>query len=149
MEKKVSKQNGTPSIKEYSEILITLKTQIQDIQIKAVLAAHKELIKLYWHIGKTITEKQNNSDWGSSIIERLANDLQKEFPGISGFSRRNIFRMQAFYKAYQKVPQAVAQLENLEIFNIPWGHNAIILEKLKDTQTRLWYAQKTIEFRKN
>lgn len=146
MKKKVSKQNGTPSIKEYTEILITLKTQIQDIQIKAVLAAHKELIKLYWHIGKTITEKQNNSDWGSSIIERLANDLQKEFPGISGFSRRNIFRMQAFYKAYQKVPQAVAQLENLEIFNIPWGHNAIILEKLKDTQTRLWYAQKTIEY---
>lgn len=64
---------------------------------------------------------------------------------MEGFSRRNIFRMRAFYTSYQVVPQAVAQLEDLPIFSIPSGHNAVLLEKLKDTKTRLWYAQKTIQ----
>jgi predicted nuclease of restriction endonuclease-like (RecB) superfamily len=53
--------------------------------------------------------------------------------------------MQAFFLAYEKVPQAVAQIEELPVFNIPWGHNAVILEKIKNAQERLWYAQKTIE----
>ncbi|CDK30839.1 PDDEXK nuclease domain-containing protein [Candidatus Babela massiliensis] len=83
--------------------------------------------------------------WGTKVIEQLANDLQSSFPGMGGFSKRNVFRMRAFYLAYQKVPQAVAQLDNLPIFNIPWGHNAILLEKIKNNKERLWYAQKTIE----
>jgi predicted nuclease of restriction endonuclease-like (RecB) superfamily len=138
-------KSSAPTTKEYTATLVALKKQIREAQIKAALAANKELIMLYWQIGKTIAEKQKESGWGSSVIERLANDLQKEFPGIGGFSRRNIFRMQAFYLAYQEMPQLVAQFERLSIFNIPWGHNAIILEKLKDTRERLWYAQKTIE----
>ena len=146
MKKNALKQSRNPSIKEYTEILVALKKQIQATQIKAALAANKELIKLYWHIGRTITEKQKNSRWGSSIIERLANDLQKEFPGIGGFSRANIFRMQAFYVAYEKVSQPVRQLQELPIFNIPWGHNIRLLQKLKSNEERLWYAQKTIEY---
>lgn len=141
----IKHKNTTPSTKEYIETLVILKKQVQEAQIKSALAANKELIALYWRIGKTIAEKQKKSSWGSNIIERLANDLQKEFPGIAGFSRRNVFRMQAFYLAYQKVPQLVAQFENHVIFNIPWGHNVLILEKLKDSHERLWYAQKTIE----
>jgi hypothetical protein len=53
--------------------------------------------------------------------------------------------MKAFYQAYEKVPQVVAQLEGLPVFSIPWGHNALILEKVKDTAERLWYASKAIE----
>lgn len=143
--KEITKHSKNPSTKEYIEMLAALKKQIQETQIKATLAANKELIKLYWHIGKTLTEKQKNSRWGSSIIECLANDLQKEFPGVGGFSRANIFRMQAFYLAYEKVAQAVRQLEDLPIFNIPWGHNIRLLQKLKSNDERLWYAQKTIE----
>ena len=79
------------------------------------------------------------------MIERLANDLQKEFPGMSGFSRANIFRMQAFYTAYEKVAQVARQIEELLIFNIPWFHNVIIVHRLKNTAERLWYAQKAIE----
>lgn len=135
----------TVSTKEYAKTLLELKKQIQEAQVKAALSANKELIKLYWSMGKTIAEKQETSGWGTSIIEQLAKDLQNAFPGLEGFSRRNIFRMRAFYIAYQKVPQPVAQIPELPIFNIPWGHNAILLEKVKDTNERLWYAQKAIE----
>ncbi|MCB1108225.1 MAG: DUF1016 family protein, partial [Chlamydiia bacterium] len=67
------------------------------------------------------------------------------FIGIEGFSRSNIFRMKAFFTAYEKVAQAVRQLEVLPIFLIPWGHNIILLQKIKDTAERLWYAAKAIE----
>ncbi len=63
--------------------------------------------------------------------ERLAQDLQKEFPAIRGFSRTNIFRMQAFFVAYEKVAQAVRLFENLPVFNIPWGHNILFYVNLK------------------
>lgn len=140
------KKHPTISSKDYLQTLNNLKQHVQQAQVKAALSANKELIKLYWFIGKTIREKQENNGWGSKLIEKLAEDLQKEFPGVAGFSKRNIFRIQAFYQAYQIVPQAVAQMEDLPIFNIPWGHNAIILEKLKNLPERLWYAQKAIEY---
>ena len=78
-------------------------------------------------------------------MDRLAEDLQKAFPGIAGFSRTNIFRMKAFFLSYSKNPTAVGQIQDLPVFNIPWGHNGVLLEKLKDNNQRLWYAQKTIE----
>ena len=105
----------------------------------------KELALLYWSIGKIITEKQEKSGWGTSFIEKLAKDLQSSLPGIAGFSRSNLFRMKAFFDAYSKSRTAVRQIENLPIFTIPWGHNVILLERIKDIEQRLWYAQKAIE----
>lgn len=75
-----------------------------------MLSANKALLKLYWDIGQTIAEKQKQNTCGSSVTEKLAKDLQNEFQGIEGFSTRNIFRMRAFYLAYEKVPQTVAQI---------------------------------------
>jgi len=138
-------KSSSVSIKDYANVLLSIKKQIQESQVKAALAANKELIKLYWSIGKTIAAKQKESGWGSGVIERLANDLQNEFPGIEGFSKLNIFRMQAFYRAYEKVSQPVTQLESLPIFNIPWGHNILLMHKFKNQEERLWYAQKAIE----
>jgi predicted nuclease of restriction endonuclease-like (RecB) superfamily len=129
----------------YHELLKDLKKRIQTAQLKAALSVNQELIKLYWDIGKEIVGRQKTSGWGSKIIERIGNDLQNEFPGVEGFSRRNIFRMRSFYLAYQIVPQAVAQLDKLPIFRIPWGHNAILLERVKSVEARLWYAQQAIE----
>jgi len=106
-------------IKEYAQTLSDIKKHIKAAQIKAALAANKELLKLYWYIGNTISEKQQLSAWGSNIIEKLAYDLQNSFPGMAGFSKRNIFRIRAFYLVYEKVPQAVTQIETLPIFNIP------------------------------
>lgn len=130
---------------EYIKFLNNLKEKIRLAQLKAALSVNQELIKLYWEIGKDIAEKQKSGGWGSKIIERIGKDLQNEFPGVEGFSRRNMFRMRSFYLAYQIVPQAVAQLETLPIFRIPWGHNAILLERVKDVEARLWYAQQAIE----
>jgi predicted nuclease of restriction endonuclease-like (RecB) superfamily len=145
--KKISKKTATAAvaIKDYAQTLQDLKKRIKEAQIKATMSANKELIKLYWHIGKTIAERQKESAWGSSVIERLAGDLQKEFPGLGGFSRANIFRMQAFHSAYEKIAQAARQLEELPFFNIPWFHNVIIIQKLKNDKERLWYAKKAIE----
>ncbi len=145
VKKKIGVRTRSVAATEYAETLVALKTQIQEAQVKAALAVNRELIKLYWSIGKTISEKQEVNNWGSGVVEQLAKDLQKLFPGLEGFSRTNIFRMQAFYAAYKKVPQAVGQLESLPIFNIPWGHNAVLIEKIKDLDLRLWYAHKSIE----
>lgn len=133
------------SIEDYAQTLADLKKKIQEAQTRAIFSVNKELIKLYWEIGQTLDEKQKVSKWGSNIIEGLAKDLQNEFPGIAGFSRTNIFRMKAFYLAYEKVPQAVGLIYDLPIFRVPWGHNAVLLDKVKNIQERLWYAQKAIE----
>jgi predicted nuclease of restriction endonuclease-like (RecB) superfamily len=130
---------------EYRKTLSDIKKHIRQAQIKAALAANKELVKLYWYIGKTIVNNQKESGWGSNVIEQLAKDLQNEFPGIAGFSRTNVFNMRAFYLAYEKVQQVAGQIDELPFFNIPWWHNVILLAKLKDTDERFWYAQKSIE----
>lgn len=141
----VKKTSAIPT-KEYASTLAGIKKKIQETQIKAALAANKELIILYWSIGKIITEKQEVEGWGTKIIERLARDLQNAFPGLAGFSRANVFSMRSFYKAYSIVQQPVGQLEDLPIMQIPWGHNVVIITKIKNLHEQLWYAQKTIEY---
>lgn len=133
----------------YVEFLSKIKERIRNSQLKAAIAASRELIKLYWDLGKDIVEKQEKAGWGSKVLERVAKDLQNEFPGIEGFSRTNIFRMKAFYLAYSNCLTAVGQLQvdQLEPFlNIPWGHNFILLDKLKSFEERLWYAKKVVEY---
>jgi len=107
------KKDKPLNVPEYTETLIEIIKQIRESQTKAILSVNKELLKLYWTIGKIILEKQTTSDWGSNIIETLAKDIQKSFPGMAGFSRSNIFYMRAFYLAYEKVQQAAGQLENI------------------------------------
>jgi predicted nuclease of restriction endonuclease-like (RecB) superfamily len=133
------------STENYKKFITSLKTKIRSAQIKGAIAVNRELIKLYWEIGRDIAEKQEQEGWGSNVLEKVAKDLQNAFPGVEGFSRTNMFRMKAFYRAYAKVPQLVGQLEQLPVFSIPWGHNVILLESLKSTEERLWYASKTIE----
>ena len=140
-----TKENSPVSTKEYTQTLAALKQQIQETQIKATLSANKELICLYWSIGKMIAEKQSTGGWGTKVIEQLAQDLQNEFPGMSGFSRANVFRMKSFFSSYEIVAQAVRQLETLPITMIPWGHNVVLMQKVKDCNQRLWYAKKAIE----
>ena len=148
---------------DYPLILQSLKDRVRQSQTKAMLAVNRELILLYWDVGRLIARRQNLDGWGRSTVERLAADLQKAFPGISGFSRTNIFRMRAFFLAYgifqvpqpvgessrvAIVPQPVGQLDDAPpeaVLNLPWGHNSVLIEKIKDPNTRLWYAAKTIE----
>jgi predicted nuclease of restriction endonuclease-like (RecB) superfamily len=149
MKKKIAsktKAKSNISTKEYTQILSVIKQQIKEAQIKAAIAANRELTLLYWSIGKQISEIQNKGKWGTNFIEKLAHDLQTDFPGIAGFSRANLFRMKAFFDAYSKSRAAARQIvEELPIFRMPWFHNVVLLQKLKDNEERLWYAQKTIE----
>jgi predicted nuclease of restriction endonuclease-like (RecB) superfamily len=131
--------------KEYLQVLSGILKEIKNTYARTTISANKELTKLYWTIGKIITEQQELNHWGSNFIEKIAQDLQTAFPGIAGFSRTNVFRMKAFFLAYPKNPTAVGLIEDLPVFSIPWGHNAVLLEKLKEENQRLWYAQKTIE----
>lgn len=132
----------------YREFLNELKEKIRNAQLKAAITVSRELIKLYWELGKDVVEKQEKEGWGSKVLERVAKDLQNEFPGVEGFSRTNIFRMRAFYLAYSNRLTAVGQLQEdplAPFFNIPWGHNFILLDKLRNFEERLWYAKKVIE----
>jgi predicted nuclease of restriction endonuclease-like (RecB) superfamily len=89
---------------------------------------------LYWKIGETILERQQMFGWGKSIVEILANELQKEFVDIQGFSARNLSRMRTLVDQYKQsnliLPPLVAE--------IPWTHNIIIIEKCKDEHERFW-----------
>ena len=99
----------------YAQVFNDLKIRIRQSQIKAALSVNRHLIKLYWHIGKVIVERQHAEGWGKSVVEHLAHDLHREFPDIAGFSPRNIWRMRSLYIAYteeiQKLPQPVAELD--------------------------------------
>ena len=133
------------SPQNYNQLLGELKDKIRSAQTKAAVGVNRELILLYWDLGRTIVEQQKVAGWGKAALEQLGNDLQKEFPGATGFSPRNLRHMRAFYLAYaelsadetSKVIQLVSQL--------PWGHNILLLQRFKEVEQRLWYAQKTIQ----
>jgi len=93
----------------YGELLEDLKTRVRTAQLKAAVAVNLELIQLYWDIGRLIVERQAAEGWGKSVVERLADDIQREFPGLGGFSRSNVFRMRAFYEAYATAAANLAQ----------------------------------------
>jgi predicted nuclease of restriction endonuclease-like (RecB) superfamily len=90
--------------------------------------------------GRGILERQREAGWGAKVIERLAADLHREFPGVSGFSRTNLLYMRAFAEAWPEEPfvqQVVGQ--------VPWGHNLRILHLVKTRQERQWYIRRAIE----
>jgi predicted nuclease of restriction endonuclease-like (RecB) superfamily len=124
----------------YDDWLRHLKERIRTAQVRAALAVNQELLLLYWQIGRSILEQQQQEGWGTKVIERLAKDLRKEFPNIKGFSRSNLSYMKAFAEAYPDdaiVQRSVGQL--------PWRHNVALIDKLKTQEQRLWYAEKTVE----
>ena len=129
-----------PADADYVAFLNNLKGHIRKAQVKAALTVNQELVMLYWQIGKDVLTRQQQEGWGTKVIERLAKDLKREFPDIKGFSRSNLTYMRAFAEAY---PDAaiVQQLAG----QIPWFHNCILLDKVKDPQARLWYIQQTTE----
>ncbi len=127
-----------PADENYTAFLRSLKERIRQAQIKAALAVNKELTLLYWQIGREILTRQQQEGWGTKIVDQLAKDLKREFPDIKGFSSRNLKYMRAFAEAYpdeQIVQQLAAQ--------IPWFHNCVLLDKVKDPTERHWYIQQT------
>jgi len=87
-------------VSNYTSVLSELKKKIKQARVRAILSVNKELLQTYWEIGKTILQQQNQEDWGTKVIERLAKDLKSEFPDFQGLSLRNLKYMRAFAEAY-------------------------------------------------
>ncbi|MAT39127.1 MAG: hypothetical protein CL946_05950 [Ectothiorhodospiraceae bacterium] len=187
---------------EYNALLLAVKERISEASTSAALAVNRELIFLYWHIGRTIHLKQRDEGWGTRIIERLAGDLKREIPDRKGFSAGNLNRMIQFYREYPALlthssgknhaylpedspqavgkmetkrsadaisPQAVGKLEKTSgasssgnestistmkdqkqaseaalVLHVPWGHNMLLISKVKDMKVRRWYMEQTV-----
>ncbi len=146
-------RDGRPSTLPagYDVFLKDLKERIRSTQLKAAVAVSRELIALYWHIGRQIAARQQIEGWGNAVIDRLGKDLQAAFPGVSGFSRPNVYRMRAFYLAYAGaiVSQPARQIDLTAppepMASLPWFHNVLLIEKLKVPGERLWYAHQALE----
>ncbi len=124
----------------YAALLADLKRRIRSARLRAALAVNQELVLLYWGIGRDILTRQSAEGWGSRVIDRLAADLRRDFPEMTGLSGRNLKYMRSFAEAYpdrEIVQQVVAQL--------PWGHNVRLVEGVKDHAQRLWYARQAVE----
>ncbi len=123
-------------LNSYGVLLTEIKARVRSAQYSALKAVNKELIGLYWDIGRIIEERQKGGTWGKSVVEQLAGDLQKEFPGMHGFSPRNIWRMRDFYLTYcgnTKVTPLVSE--------IGWSHNLLILTGCKEDLEREFYIR--------
>lgn len=123
--------------KDFKEIIVNIKKDILSTRYKIIANANQELLKLYFRLGKIISE---NSKYGNNFIRDLSMYLRMEFPNATGFSLRNLSRMKKFYEEYkdfEKLPMPLAKL--------PWSHNYLLIEKIKDIDKRLWYAKESIK----
>lgn len=153
---------------EYGRLLAAIKVRVQAAQIRAGLAANRELLALYWDIGRMILDRQRAEGWGTKVIDRLSRDLQNEFPGQQGFSPRNLKYMRAFAEAWPEtaivhqpgpslaksaIGQAplaqtgrpMASIVHQPGAQLPWKHHCLLLDKLENRAERLWYAAKAVE----
>jgi predicted nuclease of restriction endonuclease-like (RecB) superfamily len=130
----------TPLPDGYAGWLAELKARIHAAQQRASLAVNRELVLLYWQIGRDILARQAEQGWGAKVIERLARDLRAAFPDMKGFSPRNLKYMRAFAQAWPEVTFVQEVLAQL-----PWYHQLALLDKLSDAESRRWYAAKAIE----
>jgi predicted nuclease of restriction endonuclease-like (RecB) superfamily len=137
----VKKKRGVSLIPtSYAKTLNILKERIIAAQVKASLSVNEKLLELYWDIGRTIIDKQKEEGWGTKIIDRMANDLKAAFPRMKGLSPRNLLYMKQFAESYPEYP-----ITQQPVAKIPWGHNVILMDRIKDIKKRFWYACKTIE----
>lgn len=134
---KIVLQSQIPS--DYFNFLKQVKSRIQTAQLKAAASVHLELTSLYWDIGHRLLKKTSLEGWGSKTVERLARDLGDAFPGVAGFSKRNLELMRQFAESY---PDGIYETA---VSQIPWGHNVVLMQRLHSCEERLWYAQETIK----
>ncbi|MBN2465628.1 DUF1016 family protein [candidate division WOR-3 bacterium] len=124
----------------YARLLEDIKERVRSARVRAGLAVNRELVLLYWQIGRRILQVQDRAGWGARVIDRLSEDLGRAFPDMRGFSTRNLKYMRAFAEAWPDeaiVQQLAAQ--------IPWFHNCVLLDQVREPTKREWYVRATIE----
>ncbi len=124
----------------YVKLIKNLRDRIQKARLKAVNAVNENLKILYWDIGCSISNIMDLEGWGAKTVDRISKDLEASQPEMGGFSPRNLRYMVKFFETYRDkriLQQLVAKL--------PWGHNVVLLDRLKNNKERVWYAQQTIK----
>ena len=124
----------------YLDMRDTIIAKIENTRTQMIIQANSGMITLYWDIGKEILYRQKNEGWGAKVIDRLSKDLKESFPDLNGFSPRNLSNMKKFAEVWTDhsiLQQVVAK--------IPWRSNIVLMDKLQDIESRLWYAKKLIE----
>ncbi len=129
------------ALNDYATLLAEVKERIRAAQYEALRAVNKELIALYWDIGRMIVARQQGDTWGKSVVQKLADDLRAEFPGVGGFSASNLWRMKLFYEAYAGNEKLAPMVRE-----IGWTHNLIIFERCKDDLQREFYIRMARKF---
>lgn len=124
----------------YAEWLADVKARIHSAQQRAALAVNRELLALYWQLGRDILERQAAAAWGDGILDQVSADLRAAFPAMTGFSRSNLKYMRAFAEAWPE-----GDFGQQPVGQLPWGHNLVLLTKLKDRGARLAYAAAALE----
>ena len=137
----MTEKNSSILSPEYLNFKNEITARIRSAQYEALKAVNKEMIALYWEVGKRITEQQTVLGWGKSVVENLSRDIQKEFPGIKGFSARNIWDMARFYAEYQS-----NEILQPLVAEISWSKHIVILTKCKETQQRQFYILATKKY---
>jgi predicted nuclease of restriction endonuclease-like (RecB) superfamily len=159
----------------YAGLLADIKQRIRTAQVRTAMAGNASMLMLYWEIGGVLTERQKNEGWGAAVLPRLATDLHNDLPEVKGFSVRNLKLMTQFFREYpdfsaigqppvaqladssaahkkgQRVvaqlpaESAAAQIWQRAVAQLTWAHNVILIQKVKDLPTRLWYARQAFE----
>ncbi len=156
----MNKPESTIALPEYWDFIEDLKARVLSARLSAARHVNRELILLYWDIGKAVVEKQRLHNWGDAVVELAARDLQKAFPATRCFSAQNLWRMKQFYLMHtddaflgqvvresgdnpgktsdrEKLSQTVREL----VAQVPWGHYANVLMNIESPATQLWYIQ--------
>ena len=126
---------------DFSNFVIEIKQKILSKQYEALKSVNRELISLYWDIGKSIVQKQESLGWGKAVVKVLSQELQKEFVGMKGFSVQNLWNMRQFYKEYsdnEKLQPMVGE--------ISWTKNVVIFQKCKDDLEKEFYIKMVLKF---
>lgn len=126
--------------RNYAKVLQGLKDRVRAAQAKAATTVNAEVIGLYLHIGKTLSNQVASAGWGDQVVERLAKDLRAAFPDMKGFSRTNVFYMRQVYEAWAGSDASVQQL----VGRIPWGHHLVLLAKLDKFEQRAFYLRQAV-----
>ena len=124
---------------DYPEFLKQIKKEVATSRTHALVAASAGMTMMYWRVGRMILARQDALKWGAKVVDRLSADLKKAFPGMAGFSPRNLKYMRKFAEAWPD-----EELVQRTVALIPWRSNLSLLDKLQGTEARLWYARETL-----
>lgn len=138
------------SNKDYISWLNDIKSRFRSAQAKAMVRVNRDMLDLYWSIGRDLVEMKAEQNWGAGVVKQFSLDMRNAFPGETGFSISNVKNIKRWYLFYseqlEKGQQVVGFLKMPDVFGlVPWGHHVCIVSKAKSLDEAMFYINKTIE----